>query len=274
MDEAGVKIRLAILHEHESVSYSAIALEASLAEIGVSGQVTIHSAAQGEFESAIEALREAGYRGAFIANPHKTAAARMGQKFFLAREAVGVANAMLFESTGIYVRNTEVAALSEIVQDLEPGKALVIGAGQAARSVISALFQHGWKPRVWNRNAMRTRVLQTMFGRYGEIELPSKADAGGCRLVVNASAAGLKIGETVPLEWRTVGPKAVVADLALRRTPTELVREARLRGLRTIDGMDILSRTVSIGVQWFAGQRPEASKIREALAKSLALSRN
>lgn len=217
-----------------------------------------------DFDEAVQSLRDAGLRAAAVGNPHKVLAARIGEKFFMARESVGVANAILFENE-IYARNTEVTAFVNSISGFEPGKALVMGTGQVARSVCMGLFHTGWKVRSWNRNINKTRVLQTMFKRYGDIEAATMADPSGCRLVVNATPVGAKAGEQPPLQWNHVQPRTVVCDLVIRRVPTELLRAASLRGLNTIGGKQLMVEQAALAVEWWTGSEPP----REAMLASL-----
>lgn len=217
-----------------------------------------------DFDEAVQAIKDAGFRAAAVGNPHKVRAARIGEKFFMARESVGVANALLFEKE-IYARNTEVTAFVNSIANIEPGKALVMGTGQVARSVCMGLFHAGWKVRSWNRNINKTRVLQTMFKRYGDIEPATMADPSGCRLVVNATPVGVKPGEQPPLQWNHVQPRTVVCDLVIRRVPTELLRAASLRGLKTIGGKQLMVEQAALAVEWWTGKEPPRDAMMESL---------
>ncbi len=233
-------------------------------ELGLNAEIIEIEPDAPEFDEAVHQLKDSGFRAAAVGNPHKVLAARIGEKFFMARESVGVANALMFE-TDIYARNTEVTALINTIAPFEPGKALVMGTGQVARSVCMALFQAGWKIRSWNRNAMKTRVLQTTFKRYGEIELATSADPSGCRLAVNATPVGAKAGEMPPLVWNHVVPKTVICDLVIRRVPTELLRAAALRGLKTIGGRELMVEQAALAIEWWTG----SDAPREAMKASL-----
>lgn len=259
-----VGVRLAVVSEGTDNAMLIGLLQSSLAAVGVAGEVVPLELPASEFEEAMGHLRTVGFRGAAIANPHKVLAARVGEKFFMARESVGVANAILFEN-GIFARNTEVGGFIGTISSIEPGKALVLGAGQAGRSVVMGLFEAGWKIRCWNRNAMKTRVLQTTFKRYGDIEMTPDPNPTGCKLVVNATPLGMKAGEQPPLSWSHIGPKTVVYDLIIRRVPTELLRSASARGLKTIGGRELLVEQVAISLEWWLGSTAPRDAMRAAV---------
>jgi shikimate dehydrogenase len=257
-------LKIAAIHSGEDMSLVRAGMEAAFASLGLPIEVTVIDVSATDFDSTIRQLAETGYRGAWVGNPHKPLAAKMGEKFFLARNSVGVANSLLF-GEHIYAQNSEVLGLVMALEGIEPGKALVLGAGQAARAVVMALIECGWQVRLWNRNATKSRVLQTLFKRYQDIELASQPDPATCRLVVNATPIGLKIGEKAPVMTNHLIPKSVVCDMVIRRAATELCRDASMRGLRTISGKRLLANQIFLSVEWWTSQKPDLEAIRLAM---------
>ncbi len=205
-----------------------------------------------EIEECIHHLHAIGFKGVAISHPHKVAAARLAQRFFSVKHAMGVANALVFEG-GIWGQNNEVASIQSLLRDVEPNTALLLGAGSGARSVAVALLDAGWKVRLWNRNGMRSRLLQSTIKRFGEIDLVPNANPTGCTLIVNATSVGRRAGEKLPVDWSYVRRGTTVMDLVYRRVPTELLREAGLRGLRTIDGRHIVAEKAALSLEWWLG---------------------
>jgi shikimate dehydrogenase len=217
-----------------------------------------------EFREALGHLASIGVRGVSVSGPLKVDAAMVAERFFVSTQALGVANTLLLEN-GIWAQNTEVAAVTELIRGLEAGTALILGAGPGARSVVGALMQAGWKVRLWNRNAVRARPLLTMMQRYGQVELMPTPDPAGCRLIVNATPLGSKPGEEPPLQWAHVARGATVLDLVYRRVATEFLRQARVRGLRAIDGRQLLAEQAAISFEWWVGHPVAREPMREAL---------
>ena len=191
-------------------------------------------------------------------------AARVAERFFVSEHAVGVANTLKFEG-GVFAQNTEVAGVMEVVRDLVPATALVLGTGHAARSVVTALLQVGWKVHLWNRNALRSRPLKMMMLRYGEVKLASTPNPAGCRLVVNATPLGAKAGEHPPVEWKNASRGTVVLDLVYRSVATEFLREASLRGFKTIDGRVLLAEQAGLSLEWLLDKPVAREPLRQAL---------
>ncbi len=218
-----------------------------------------------EFEACIQRLSEIGIAGLAVANPHKVNAARLGTKFFVARQSMGVANALQFNKSGIYANNTETDAFGATVRDIEPDKVLVLGSGQAARSVVSSLLGLGWKVKIWNRNVNKSRLFQTTFSRYGAVELSHQPDPSGCKMIVNATPVGTKAGEKPPLIIQYVRPKTIFYDLVYRRVATEFLRDAALRGCPTIDGRELLVEQTAQCFEWWTEKSPDREAMRQAV---------
>lgn len=261
-------VKLAVIGDRLEDSLLPAILRAGLDSLGLKGDVKVLEIPEVDFEPAVAALQEAGYLGAAIAPPHKVAAARLAQRFFTVRHAMGHASVLKFEN-GIWGQNNEVPAIQDLVQHLEPATALVMGAGAGARVAAVALLELGWRVRVWNRNGMRSRLMQTTLKGFGEVELLPNADPTGCSLIVNATTLGKRAGEKPPVDWTFIRRGTTVMDLVYRRVPTELLRDAQLRGLPTIDGRQVVVEKAALSLEWWLGRSVE----RAPLAKAASLNR-
>lgn len=234
------RVRLAVLGQAVEASLIPAMFSAACKHLNVDAELLSMDVIEEEFEPCVRHLAAVGFTGASVTHPHKVHAARIAERFWTVRHSLGVANVLSFQAGHIYAKNTEVSAFMATLAQMEPGTALVLGAGHNARSVVLGLMEAGWKVRAWSRTAMKTRVLQTLFKRYGEIELATQPDPSGCKLVVNATPAGVKIGDQPPLLWQYINRNAVVCDLVYRRVATEFLRNASNRGLKTIDGRELV----------------------------------
>lgn len=237
---------------------------AALDAIGISAQVVPLDVERPEFESAIRHLQSIGFRGATIANPHKVDAARISERFWVVQHGLGVANSLLFDK-GIFAQNTEVPGIMKLLKPHEPAQALVMGTGHAARSVVLALLETGWKVKIWNRNLNKTRTMVTLFMRQGKVELAPNPDPTGCRLIVNATPLGVKLGEKTPLQWTYAQPKCICFDLVYRRVPTEFLREATNRGFKAIDGRELMVEQSALALEWWVGREVPRDPMRLAV---------
>lgn len=246
-------IRLAVLGEGSEAQLTAKALDGALRSAGSEAEAVTIECSVDEFGPCIERLGTLGFAGVSVGNPFKAEAAKLAKQFFVVKHAMGVANALKL-GREIYAQNTEVTAFTNFVKDLKPGHALVMGSGRAARSAVISLFECGWRVRVWNRNVIRSRPFAIAFETYGKVDLASSADPVGCSLIVNATPVGAKAGEQPPVKWANAGPKTTAIDFVYRGVATEFLRSAAHRGIKTVDGRQLLVEKAALALEWWLGE--------------------
>jgi len=245
------------------------ALDAGLRQDGAAFQVLDVQSSLDEFPACIARLTECGFGGASIGNPFKPEAAKLAKQFFVVRHGLGGANALKLGKE-VYAQNTEVPAFTNMIKGLNPGLALVMGSGRAARSAVVSLFDCGWRVRVWNRNLIRSRPFAVAFEAYGKVELVAVPDPIGCGLIVNATPIGAKPDEQPPIDWKLTIPKTTAIDFVYRAVPTEFLRSAGLRGFKTVDGRELLVEQVALALEWWLG----APVVREPMLEAVGFRRN
>lgn len=138
----------------------------------------------------------------------------------------------------------------------------VIGCGGSGRAVAAALDGAGARVTMVNRGRERGEEAARRLG------LPfvplADFDARGFAAVVHATPAG-RDGRQIPFEVDGLDPGAVVVDLVLAPGPTPLVRAARARGLRVIDGREVLLAQTDHQIRAMTGRRVPLRRLRSFL---------
>lgn len=244
---------IAVLGEGADAALIAELQSAALEAMSVPSVVVRVETEADELAVGMKRLAELGYRGVNVGHPFKPAAARLAAHFYVVKHSLGTANALMLDS-GVFAQNTEVTSFMKTLEGLTPSAALVLGAGHSARSVVMALLDSGWKVRIWSRSALKARPLITLLQRHGPIELLPSPDPVGAGLIVNATPLGMRPGEMPPLNWSHVQRGAVIYDLVVRRVSTELLRAATLRGLKTVDGRELMIEQAAQALEWWTGK--------------------
>jgi shikimate dehydrogenase len=208
------------------------------------------------FERTVRALPGSGYRGANVTIPHKLAALRIADRASDAARAIGAANTLTFGDDGIDADNTDAGGFIEALGESPAGaRALVLGAGGAARAVVWALVDAGASEvSVWNRNAERAQELADAFGARA-VARPEPAD-----IAVNATSVGLHEG-TLPLDG--LEPPAVAVELVYG-SATPFATWAQAGGARVVDGLEVLVRQGALSFERWTGAAPPLDVMREA----------
>jgi shikimate dehydrogenase len=230
-----------------------------------------------DFARVADGLQAAGFRGANITVPHKEHALRYASRATQVAEAVGAANMLTFEPHGALADNSDVEGFAAAISPSLRSRrmALLLGAGGAARAVAVALSERCAAERILIANRTRGRA-EALAGRIGgetvdwkEIErlLP------GADLVVNATTLGMQSAPPLDIDFSNVNPSATVCDLVYRPLETPLLKAARARGCRTVDGLEMLMRQAVRGYEMWLGDRAVVDgELRGRLEKALGRS--
>jgi shikimate dehydrogenase len=215
------------------------------------------------FAETVRALPGAGFAGINVTIPHKKAALALADEATATARAIGAANTLTFGPGGaVHADNTDAPGLIAALGDERPRTAVVLGAGGSARAVVHALASAGVSVSLWNRNAARGRSLAGEFGVEAVQDLPP-AD-----LLINCTSVGLadpsSTFKDLPLQADSLGEYACVVDLVYRAGGTGLQREARRRGSRVIDGVEVLVHQGALSFERWTGRAAPLEVMRRA----------
>jgi shikimate dehydrogenase len=237
------------------------------------------------FSAALLGLRLAGFRGVNITVPHKEAAFALAHRLDPAALAAGAVNLLLFAEDGtLHGFNTDAGGLAaSLSETLGPeairGKPVVLlGAGGAARAALLALDRLGAGTiRILNRSHGRAQGLAVTLAPSVKAKLDAMpldtwpAATADAALVVNATSAGMKGVPNLALSLDRLPNDAAVSDIVYNPLETDLLKRARARGLRTVDGLGMLMHQAVPSFAAFFGVTPKVTPaLRSELEQALA----
>lgn len=228
-----------------------------------------------DFARVMDSLRVIGFAGVNVTIPHKENALRYADEESGSAKAAGAANMLTFAADKTYADNSDVtgfaAAVREQVGECTIKSALVLGAGGAARGVVLALKELGATDiRIANRTREKAEVIAAA-NNLQAVDWKEKSEAlGGADLVVNTTSLGLNGEPSLDLDLRALGPGAIVADIVYAPLETPLLKDARVKGNKTVDGLSMLMHQAVPGFrQWFEGDAVVDEDLRAALVSEL-----
>jgi shikimate dehydrogenase len=258
--------RLAVLGYPVGHSRSPAMQNAALAGLGLGEEWSYEpiEVAPDAFEARVRAMPGEGFVGANVTVPHKSAALALADSLSETAREIGAANTLSFRDGEIRADNTDAQGLLDALPEAPEGKrALVLGAGGAARAIVWALLREGARVDVWNRTGLRSRHLcEELGGR--PVEEP---EAAGYGIVVNSTAVGL-YGEDpfaeLPLGADGFAAGQVVVDMVYGAEPTPFLAAARDAGARTVDGLEVLVRQGAHSLRIWTGREAPLDTMRAA----------
>jgi len=258
--------RLAVLGHPVAHSRSPAMHTAALAEMGLGDGWSYEAidVAPDELEQRVREMPGEGFVGANVTVPHKGAALALADTLSETAREIGAANTLSFAGGEIRADNTDAQGLLDALP-IPPGasRALVLGAGGAARAAVWALLREGAGVDVWNRTALRAEHLCEELGG-----TPSPApEQGAYALIVNTSTAGMA-GEDpfadLPLDGGGFGAGQTVVDLVYGEEPSRLLAAAEAAGAETVDGIEVLVRQGALSLRIWTGLEPPLDVMRTA----------
>jgi shikimate dehydrogenase len=255
-----------------------------LKSLGIDGAYVALPVKREDFSRAIEGLRRAGFVGLNVTLPHKQAAFAIADALDDAAQATGAVNLLLFGGGGRIGRNTDVEGLRlSLLEEFGPQvvagrKAVVLGAGGAARAAAMALDQLGaTEIRIVNRNTARVAgcaaALRPHLGAslipipWGEW-LEASTDAA---LLVNAASGGMRGASDLDVSLAELPAGAAVYDLVYNPCETGLLKRAQALGHRTAGGLGMLLQQAVPSFAALYGTTPTITpELRSELEQALS----
>lgn len=258
--------RLAVLGHPVAHSRSPAMHGTALAELGLAEEWSYEAidVAPDEFESRVRAMAGEGFAGANVTVPHKGAALSLADTLSETAREIGAANTLGFAAGEIRADNTDAQGLLDALPTPPGGsRALVLGAGGAARAAVWALVREGAEVAVWNRTALRAEHLCDELGGT-PVASPAQAEYG---LIVNTTTAGMG-GEDpfaeLPLAPAGFAAGQTVADLVYGERPSRLLAAATAAGATAVDGIEVLVRQGALSLRIWTGREPPLEAMRAA----------
>lgn len=200
--------------------------------------------------AALKALQPLGFAGCNLTIPHKETAMAFMDEIDPMAKRIGAISCVVVRKDGSLKgsNNDGYGYINGILEEVpewraDAGPIVVMGAGGGARAVTLSLADRGAKEiRIINRSADRAEGLAREFGG------PMKAVAWEDRhaaledaaMVVNTTSQGMVGQSALDLSLAKLPKHALVSDIVYIPKETPLLKEARERGNKTVNGLGML----------------------------------
>lgn len=209
-------------------------------------------------------------QGISVTIPYKEEAHARARSLSVEADQTGAVNTYVRSGTGWHGENTDVDGFLRPLRrrlHLAGMRALVLGAGGAARAIVFALRSQGALTSVAARNADRARDLAARFGAEGHAwaEIPHL----DWDLLVNTTPVGMhpRVEDSpVPAEWLK---GKWVYDLVYNPKQTRLLQLAAKKGISAISGAEMFLGQAIKQQQLWCGSLPPDNAMRDALESAL-----
>jgi len=231
-----------------------------------------------DFEQTIRTLMKMGFSGVNVTIPHKLCALKIADESSSTAHYIGAANTLTFtKENKIYADNTDAYGFINNIKSKYPnwnpkkGVSVVLGAGGASRAVIAALLSEGSKQiMVLNRTIEKAEVLKKDYDNKITVESWENINEvlASSKNIINTTSLGMNDETFIPINPEAIPEKSLVSDLVYTPLETNLLKIAKNRGSKTVDGLGMLIHQGVPGFEAWFGQKPLVTEeLREILIK-------
>lgn len=210
-------------------------------------------------------VEAAGFAGVNVTYPYKQAVIALLDEVSDEARRVGAVNTIVFTDGRRHGHNTDCWGFAESLRRGLPnaplGKVLQLGAGGAGGAVAHALKRLGVdRLLIGDVNRAAAERLAAATGAEATDDLADAACVADG--IVNTTPMGMAKLPGTAIAPDLLTPRHWVADIVYIPRDTELLRAARARGCRTLDGAGMAVFQAVRAFECFTGRRPDPDRMR------------
>jgi len=227
----------------------------------------------------LDRMRTGELHGLNVTIPHKQTVLPLLDEITPTARAIGAVNTLFMHAGRLAGGNTDAPAfLGDLARIVGtggnfPGRALVLGAGGAARAVVYALSRAGWEVWVAARRVAQAETLANDMAPapIRALSMQQAWQVPECELLVNTTPLGM-VPHADSSPWPLHAPLpcgTAVYDLVYNPAETCLLKQARLSGHPAANGLGMLIEQAALAFEYWSGGTAPRQAMRQAVASFL-----
>ena len=291
------RLQVGLIGNPVAHSFSPRFQQAAFDALGISAHYNLWPTSTEELPSRVVSLLASDCLGANVTIPYKEAVLPLMDVVDPLAARIGAVNTIVHRDEYLYGYNTDASGLLHALAEEGMGQqsddetfsfagitAIILGAGGAARGAAFALASAGVERLILvNRNLERAQRLAADVQKQTHCAIFSLSDPEfliphSASLIINATPVGMhRVGEdgkaekqqtTSPLSADILArfdPNTLVYDMIYHPTQTRLLCQARILGLRAVNGLSMLLHQGAQAFTLWTGQPAPLEVMRAAL---------
>ena len=251
-----------------------------MSEHAIAGHYMPLCVTPGNLQQGLRALPALSFSGVNLTIPHKEAALRIVDRVDELALRIGAVNCVVVTPDGqLEGYNYDAFGFIASVKETDPawsavdGRIAILGSGGAARAIIAGLLAEGAENIVIvNRTPERAAALAKDMGA-GVSAAPWQQRSeilGGAAMLVNTTSMGMTGQPDLSVDLARLPAAAIVCDIVYAPLQTGLLKQARERGNRTVDGLGMLLHQARPAfARWFGVMPDVTPELRRKIEATL-----
>lgn len=232
--------------------------------------------ADADLAGVVDSLKRQGFAGFNVTYPFKQAIMPLMDELAPSAQAAGAVNTVAIRDGRLIGHNTDMPGFRDSLLAGLPGAALghviQLGAGGAGSAVANALLSLGVaRLELVDPDAARASALATDLAvRYPHARVLvtplAQLDTMPADGIVNATPIGMAAKPGTPIPAEAIAAHHWLADIIYFPLETELLRVARSKGCRAINGIGMVVGQAALALGIITGHTPNAERMKRSLA--------
>ncbi|MBL4977245.1 shikimate dehydrogenase [Bacillus halotolerans] len=253
---------------------------AALKDLGLDGHYHAFKVEEDSLEDAVKGIRALGVQGINVTVPHKVSIMDHLDHIDESAKVLGAVNTVRREGDKLVGYNTDgegfVKSLMRILdKPISELSFLMIGAGGAARAIFTTIVRDNpEKFDICNRTIEKAKQLAESAPSFRNVEVLSIKEAEErleqYDVMIHTTSVGMYPNvEDIPLSLQRAASSAVVCDIVYNPIQTSLLKEAKQKGLKTLDGVGMFVEQAALSFRLWTGHEPDVEKMRSIVVGKL-----
>ncbi len=234
-----------------------------------------------QVKGAVEGILALKISGCNVTVPHKIAIMEFLDEIDEEAQLIGAVNTIVNENGRLIGYNTDgrgfvESLIEESGEDLADKRILVIGAGGAARGIVTALVRHGiGHLTITNRTKEKaTPLIKMATSLNTSANVIDRVDAektiAEYDVIINTTSIGMSpnIDES-PLSLADLPAGKIVSDLIYNPMKTKFLQEAAAKGAKTVNGVGMFVNQAALAFEYWTGVRPDRERMKQLVLSTL-----
>lgn len=228
-----------------------------------------------DLAATVASLKDQGFAGFNVTYPFKQAIMPLMDELAPSAQAAGAVNTVAIRDGRLIGHNTDMPGFRDSLLAGLPGARLdhviQLGAGGAGSAVANALLSLGVaRLELVDPDSTRAQALAgELAARYPDAQVTAtpldRLDTGPADGIVNATPIGMAAKPGTPIPPDAIAPHHWLADIIYFPLETELLRVARSKGCRAINGIGMVVGQAALAFEIITGHKPDAERMKRSL---------
>ncbi len=241
---------------------------------GINGEYKSIDIHPDNLQSGVQKLIDEGYKGFNVTVPHKINIMDLCYEIDDLAKEIGAVNTVTIKDGKLYGTNTDAYGFAQNIKinapnfDFKKGKAVILGAGGAAKAALYALEKEA-VPEIIITNRTKEKADNLAHGIIKSIDWEQKNNAiKGANLIINTTSLGMTGKPNLDIDITKISPHALINDIVYAPLYTDLLKTAKSKNIQIVTGIGMLLYQACRGFELWNGTTPNVTKELEDLALS------